>query len=115
MQQMLYVWCGLYGNNDVSFLFQCVLQISVEIKIKLKWFVTKETMSDTASKAKSDTSLPSVKRRIKFTAKGLKFFVKMRQETRSLKCKHVKKYMELMESTDNVNSVQSHLGRFTET
>lgn len=90
----------------------------MKIELDLKGFENKETMSQQSctSRAKSDV-LPthSVKRSVKFTEKGLAFYVKMCQEKRSLKCKQAKKYMEqirvLMESTDNVNSVQSQLGK----
>ena len=76
-------------------------------------------MSDIASKAKSDAlSVPSVKWTIKFTMKGLAFYVKTCQEKKFLKCKQAKRNMEqvrvLMEYkyTDNVKSVQSQLGKF---
>jgi len=72
----------------------------VKIELGLKGFENKETMSQ-----QSCTS----------SSKGLAFYAKTCQEKRSLKCKQVKKNMEqirvLMESTDNVNSVQSQLGK----
>lgn len=55
------------------------------------------------------------KRSVRFTSKGLEFYLKTCQATRPLKCKQVKKCMDkmrdLMESNDNVNSVQAQLSK----
>lgn len=90
----------------------------MEIKPDLKGFENKETMSQqsSTSKVKSDAlSAYSEKWSVRFTEKGLAFYAKTCQEKRSLKCKQAKKNMEqigvLMESTDNVDSVQSQLGK----
>ena len=71
-------------------------------------------MSEVAAKANVSVSVHS-KRSVKFTSKGLAFYLKTCQEKRSLKCKHVKRSMDkmrdLMEYIDNVNSVQAQLSK----
>lgn len=69
-------------------------------------------MSDVASKAKSDTALPT-RRRTSFTAKGMMFFIQTCQEKRSMQYKRAKSYMnqmdKLMHSADNIDAVKSLL------
>lgn len=78
-------------------------------------------MSD-VSKAQTATNVAngdvevSSKRSIKFTSKGLSFYMKTCQEKRSAKCKQAKRIMEdlnvLMESKDKADSVNSLLATF---
>lgn len=71
-------------------------------------------MSEAAAKENDSVSVLS-KRSVKFTSKGLAFYLKTCQEKRSLKCKHVKRSMDkicdFMISIDNVNSVQTELNK----
>ena len=57
----------------------------------------------------------STKRDIKLTFKGLCFYTEMCQEKRSVKCKQAKKFVDkitaLMESNENVNSVNLELSK----
>lgn len=70
---------------------------------------TKESVAQSESE-------PLTKRGMKFTAKGLAFFMQTCQKKRSAKFKQAMKYIEsmreLMESTENVKSVQGHLCDF---
>lgn len=72
-------------------------------------------MSDVKSK-EDDTQTSQNKRTIKFTQKGLEFYIKTCQEKRSLKCKQASKCMEkisaLMTSQENVKKVASDFAKF---
>ncbi|XP_027860260.1 uncharacterized protein LOC114136464 [Xiphophorus couchianus] len=72
-------------------------------------------MSDVKSK-EDDTQMSQEKRNIKFTPKGLEFYIKTCQEKRSLKCKQASKLVEkisaLMTSQENVKKVSSDFVKF---
>ncbi|XP_023192327.1 uncharacterized protein LOC111609249 isoform X3 [Xiphophorus maculatus] len=75
-------------------------------------------MSDVKSiKSKEDdTQMSREKRNIKFTPKGLEFYIKTCQEKRSLKCQQASKLVEkisaLMTSQENVKKVSSDFVKF---
>ncbi|XP_035984850.1 uncharacterized protein LOC118558384 [Fundulus heteroclitus] len=71
-------------------------------------------MSDAKSK-EDDTQMPQEKRNIKFTQKGLEFYIKTCQENRSLKCKQASKFKEKiasMTSRENFKKVSSDFVKF---
>lgn len=66
--------------------------------------------------SEGDKSVPSEKRVVRYTAKGLVYHVEKMRAGRRAKCKQAGKYLKrlqvLMESNENVNEVQRELSKF---